>query len=288
MAASNALIKKHPVLTYYILTFAISFGAMLLAWSGSGIPPTKEQAQGLVPQMATALAVGPLSAGLLMTGLVAGRAGYRDLLARLLRWRVGFRWYAVALLTAPVTIAAILSVLSLSSPDFIPAIVNSDNRLALVLAGIGAGLGGGICEEIGWTGFAMPRLRQRYGILATGLLMGVLWGAWHFPPFWEGDSFSGGLPTALLLGRLFTWLLPYRVLMVWVYDRTESVLLVILMHASLIASSVMILMPPATGAANLTWILIWAAVLWVVVAAVVVANHGHLESNAVRLAGAAT
>ena len=66
--------------------------------------------------------------------------------------------------------------------------------------------------------------------------------------------------------------------MVWVYDRTESLLLLILMHASLIAST-LIVAPPATGLALLTWILVWAVVLWVVVAVIVVANRWRLGSE---------
>jgi membrane protease YdiL (CAAX protease family) len=61
----------------------------------------------------------------------------------------------------------------------------------------------GIFEELGWTGFAI-RMRQRYGVLGTGLIVGVLWGAWHFILFWEPDSFSVGLPLVLLLVRLFS------------------------------------------------------------------------------------
>jgi uncharacterized protein len=136
----------------------------------------------------------------------------------------------------------------------------------------------GIFEELGWTGFAIPRMKLRYGILGTGLIVGVLWGAWHFPPFfWGSGAASGTLPLALFLPvLLFTWLPAYRVLMVWVYDRTESLLVAMLMHVSLVASNV-ILVPLATGVALVTYDLVWAAVLWVVVGAVAVANGGHLS-----------
>jgi uncharacterized protein len=144
--------------------------------------------------------------------------------------------------------------------------------------GIFAGLMVGIFEELGWTGFAIPRMKLRYGILGTGLIVGVLWGAWHFPPFfWGSGAASGTLPLALFLPvLLFTWLPAYRVLMVWVYDRTESLLVAMLMHVSLVASNV-ILVPLATGVALVTYDLVWAAVLWVVVGAVAVANGGHLS-----------
>jgi CAAX protease family protein len=79
-----------------------------------------------------------------------------------------------------------------------------------------------------------------------------------------------------LLARLFFWLPAHRVLMVWVYDRTGSLLVAILMHASLTATQ--LVMPPAlAGAASLIGTIAWAAALWVVVAAVALANRGQLS-----------
>ena len=124
--------------------------------------------------------VGPSVAGILMTALVHGRAGFRELLSRLLTWRVGPRWYAVALLAGPLLGAATLFALSLTSPVFLPGILTTSDNATLLLVCIVYGLGAGFCEEIGWTGFAVPGLGQRYGVLATGLLVGLLWGAWHF------------------------------------------------------------------------------------------------------------
>jgi hypothetical protein len=74
---------------------------------------------------------------------------------------------------------------------------------------------------------------------------------------------------------LFTWLPAFRVLMVWAYERTESLLVAMLMHASLVASNA-ILAPLATGVSQVTFNLMWAAVLWALVGAVALVNHGHL------------
>jgi membrane protease YdiL (CAAX protease family) len=228
-----------------------------------------------------AFLAGPSIAGLLLTGLVAGRAGYRDLLARLLRWRVGVRWWAVALLTAPLLSAATSFGLALVSPEFLPAIVTADDTASVLLLGLTAALMTGILEELGWTGFAIPRLRRWYGVLTTGLLVGVIWSVWHFPLFWESNSFAGALGLALLLARLVSWLPAYRALLVWVYDRTESLLVAMLMHVSLVVST-LILQPMATGVALLTFILVWAAALWVVVAAVMLADRGLLARQPLR------
>src|SRR5262249_49391850 len=156
--------------TFYALTFAISWGGMLLFLAGrTGILATPEQAARLRPAVALVTVAGPTVASLLLTGLVGGRGGYRQLLSRLLSWRVGARWYAVALLTGSLLPAATLFALSLSSPVFLPRIVTADDKPSLVLVSLAAGLAGPVFEELGWTGFAIPQLPRRYGVLTAGL-----------------------------------------------------------------------------------------------------------------------
>ncbi len=286
--ARPGVVRRHPVLSYYVLTFAVSWGGLFLVLFGrTGIQATSEQAAALFPIALLVTEAGPLVAGLLLTGLAAGRAGFADLLARLTRWRVDARWYAVALLTVPALATAILLSLSLASPVYVPALFaagekatllfSTGNKATLVLSGVAVGLVGGLMEELGWTGFAIPRLRLRRGILATGLVVGFLWGAWHVPAtFWgEGDP-SGAFSLALFLAPLLFYVavLPaYRVLMVWVYDRSRSLLLAMLMHASLIATTLVVLQPAAVGLDLAIYYVILAAALWAIVAAVVMADR---------------
>jgi membrane protease YdiL (CAAX protease family) len=279
MNSIKAFIKRHLLLSYFTLVFALSWGAMLLVVGPGGFLGTKEIPEVLEPFLYVAMLLGPSVAGIVLTGLLYGRAGFRDLLTRMTRWRVGARWYAVALLTAPLYMMAVLFALSLTSPVFLPSIIITADKASVLLMGIFAGLVAGIFEELGWTGFAIPALlRLRHGILSTGLIVGVLWGAWHFPLFSGSGSSSGVLPPALyLLVLLFSVLPAFRVLMVWVYDRTNGSLLVaMLMHTSLTAST-LILMPLATGVAAVTYDLVLAAALWVFVGAVALANGGHLS-----------
>ena len=126
MATSKSFIKRRPVLIYYVLTFVISWGGILMAIGPGGILGTKELSEALLPFVYVALLAGPSISGLLLTGLVYGRAGFRDLLSRLIRCRVGARWWAVALLTAPLLFSAVLFVLSRFSSQYIPAIFASN------------------------------------------------------------------------------------------------------------------------------------------------------------------
>ena len=129
MKTVRAFVKRHPVLSFYALVFAISWGGLLLVVGGpDGISATPEQVERLLLPALLATFAGPSIAGIVLTGLVHGRAGLRDLLARMTRWRVGVRWYAVALLTAPLFVTATLLALSLSSPSSSPAYTRPTTR----------------------------------------------------------------------------------------------------------------------------------------------------------------
>jgi uncharacterized protein len=269
------------VLAYFVLTFLISWGGLLLVSGGPGaIPATAEETTKLFPAVYLVTVVGPSLAGLLLTGLAGGWTAFRELGSRLLKWRVGARWYAVAILNAPLSVMATLLALSLVSSEFVPGFLTTSVEASLLQFGFvaGLGLGTGLLEELGWTGFAIPRMRVRYGVFSTGLSVGLLWGAWHFLSNIWGSGTSSGVSLALFMPViLFSFLPPYRVLMVWVYERTGSLLVAILMHASLVAFWLISMPHAIAGVPLMTWYLVWAAVLWVVVAVVVVANRGQLS-----------
>jgi membrane protease YdiL (CAAX protease family) len=271
---------------YCVLTFAVSWGGMFLLIGPGGFPGTPEQVARLMG-VGLVMTAGPTVVGLLLTGLVDGRAGLRDLLGRLLRWRVGAGWYAAALGIVLFLAAVVFAVLSLRFPAFVPAIAAAEDKVSLLLVAAAVGLTGGLLEEVGWTGFAIPRLLGRRGVFSTGLLVGVLWGAWHLlSSVWYAGVMHGEVPlvpfTALYFAGGVVQLTAYRVLMVWAYDRTGSLLLAVLMHAGLIVTTTPLVMGATTGVVFLTWFGASAAALWGVVAAVALANGGHLARDAVQ------
>ena len=270
----KALIRQYPLTSYYALTFAISWGGALAVIGGPArIPGTPEETARLLPAAVGALVLGPSIAGIVMTAIVHGRRGLRELYTRSRKWRVGVRWYAVALLSAPVLAGAVLLALLSVSPVFLPGIAATDDSLALVMYALGAGLFAGVLEEMGWTGFAIPLLRARHGMLRTGLIVGVLWGAWHYiAAFWGSGTSSRAWVPSLLIAQMtfYVLVLPaYRILMVWVNDRTGSLLIAMVMHASLTGNVLFILMPSTIPARQLLgWYLAFAALLWIGVAVV--------------------
>ena len=286
-------ITRHPVPAYFALTFAISWGLALLAIGGSGgmrgTTPTSD------PRFAyavMAMLAGPSVTGILLTALVGGRAGLREFLSRLLRWRVGAVWYAVALLTAPVVMTATLLALSSISPAFVPGIFISDHKASLVLVSLAVGLAAGVFEEPGWTGFAIPTVRRRHGVVASGLIVGIWWSAWHLlPNVWSSRAAYGDLAVSVFVaatafGVFVGYLTAFRVLMVWVYDRTESLFVAVLMHVSITASLLILNPLGISGVHLLAYSFALAAAVWIVVAVVAVVGRGRFRSQPLRTSAA--
>lgn len=267
---------------YFVLAFAISWGGLLAIGGLEGLSVDTWQSDPMLPLMVAAMLAGPSAAGIGMTALVSGRAGLRELLARLLRWRVGMRWYGVALLVAPCVFIVVHLALSLVSPVFLPSVVTVSDSASLALASVSGALAVGFFEEIGWTGFAVPHLRARHSMLTTGLVVGAVWGLWHFPLFWEADSFSATLPFTILLTRLFAWLPPFRVLLVSIHEHTRSLPVVMLMHSAVSFASIVFAQQGGTGAQLLISPLVAAATMWLLVAAVRIAERRRFADHSLK------
>lgn len=273
MNKTKKYIENHAVLTYFLVTFVISWSGVLIVSGFTGIPASSEQFNKLLPVAMLPFLLGPSITSIFLTGFLDGKAGLRELMSRLLIWRVNFKWYMIAILTLPIFTIIILALLSLYSDAFLPNILTTDNKVNLILSGIVYGIiGGGLLEELGWTGFAVPRLRTRYSIFCTGFIVGILWGAWHFlPVFWGCGNSTGELVIAKFLPGFFfhyAGLIPFRILMVWVYDHTRSILFPLLMHATLTAFTFFIFNISETGMPLFIYYLLLAVALWLFVVVV--------------------
>jgi len=231
------LLKRYPVLAGFILMFVCTWPIDLWAAADShGLLPLH-----IPPIMPLFVGYGFVVASLMMTGVISGWAGIRALLRQFLVWRVGLPWYGVVLLGSTVIdlVAIALHVwLGGVVPDFTQPfarqIVGPSINLwvALPIFFLMGVFSNG--EEIGWRGYALPRLQARHGALIASLIIGVIWAFWHVPKFLTAGSAQDYSFWLFVLDTIAK-----AILFTWVYNNTKSSLLMAtLFHASLNTSAV--------------------------------------------------
>jgi uncharacterized protein len=223
----KSFVKHNPLISMYVLIFLLGWPVQILdALASHGLalkPPT-------ILTIATGLT--PAIAAILVTAILAGRAGVKALLGRFLIWRVGIQWYVAGIfLLAAVILGGIgLHILSGGAMPAIP-IAGASVGVILFVFTVTVIVGALVnTEEIAWRGFALPRLQSRYGALTAALLIAVPESLFHLPHFWNSES------TFYQNVGLF-WFTAFTVAIVLIYtylfNKTNgSLLIVTLLHAS--------------------------------------------------------
>lgn len=272
MSALAARARRHPLAGYFLLAFALSWLGVGLVFLQTGIA-SQEEGERWAFRVFVLMLVGPATASLVMTALVDGKSGLVDLFRRLVLWRVPARVFAV-LLVPPLMMALSLLVMRLESPAFVPAPFTSASPAMVIGAALVVGLGAGFFEELGWTGYATPRLLERRFLVRAGLELGILWMTWHvLADVWGGLDIYGGL-YVLHLGLWFVALVSYRVFMTWIYAQTGSVLVGALMHASFTGSQALLGPQGLTPLQNIAWYAVFAAGMAAVAIVVALGERG--------------
>jgi membrane protease YdiL (CAAX protease family) len=223
-----------------------------------------------------ALILGPTLSAFVMTGVTEGREGVRRLVRRIVLWRVGFQWYLVVLLGVPAIVLLSTVVVPGALASFQASAVPSTLFLYVVAGPIFLFAGGPVFEEIGWRGFALPRLQRLHGPLIGSLILGTLWALWHLPlfliPSWDTPHHNP-LDVALFV----IWAVSITIFFTCVFNNTRgSVLMVILAHGSInsAAASVYGLFPTPAVTGGITNFVIGFGVAAVIV---VVLTRGRLD-----------
>jgi len=163
---------------------------------------------------------GPTLGAVIATLAEPGSGGPRALFGRLGQWRVGPVWYAIALAMPPVILAAGMAAYTLATGRDEPWVYfpSGPERIAAFFVVPFA-------EEIGWRGFALPRLQRRMGPLPAALLLGTVWAVWHVPMLLIQDTPHGLLPLML------AYFVAGSVAFSWIFNHTGgSLLLMVIAH----------------------------------------------------------
>jgi membrane protease YdiL (CAAX protease family) len=257
LSSENRKSNAHgEVATYFLITFAISWtGALLVALPHLLRHEHLSSKVGIV--MFPVMLLGPGVAGIALTFIGSGGRGLQDLWSRMSVGRVPLRW-CFALLIPPLLVLTVLLVLrTFVSPVYAP------NRF---FWGILFGIPAGLLEEVGWMGYAFPRMYSPSHWLRASVVLGLLWSVWHLPVV---DFLGAASPhRSYWLPFFFAFTLAMtamRVVIAWIYVHTRSLLLSQLMHISSTGSLVVFSAPQITPGQEAAWYAIYGAVLWLLV-----------------------
>lgn len=226
-------VKQHALLAYILLTFGLTWPVMLAEVLGSwGLIPFRLTLAGTGLLLTLGVGYGPTLAALIVTGLISGRTGIRTLLGRLLIWRVGWQWYAAAILLPGLVSLGAVAIHAVRGGSIAPLPPFTwEMVLMLPVAFVVRGIFNG--EEIGWRGFALPHLQNRCNALTASLVLGGVWALFHLPIFFvQGASVLGSQNSMNPLAFLIE-VAAGAILVTWLFNNTKgSLLIAYLYHAA--------------------------------------------------------
>lgn len=258
MALSSA--GRHQLVAFFAITFAISWA---IWW---GMVSTSLSIATPMGAVLNVIALSAPSLTALVLSAVLGGGTLRRLLAGLSFSRASARLVLVALglPLAMIAVAIAISVLVFGAPTPV---------ITIALVGVVAVefvrilfLGGPLGEELGWRGFALPRLQARQPAFRAALILGLIWGLWHIPLYFvpgtgQFETASGGTSPSFAIGAFVVWTIGLSILFTWLFNASRgSLIVVMLLHASINLSAFVPAAVGSTGAASF----LYAGVTWIV------------------------
>jgi membrane protease YdiL (CAAX protease family) len=226
------VLQEHPLFFFFLMAYGfswiISIPYVLSVW---GILPGDYTFMFIMKQW-----VGPALAGIIMTRIMEGDAGYQNLRQRVRFWHVGWQWYLLILFGIPALLLLGIIIQPGALADFKG--LTPGLPVSLLVNFILIFIGVGLPEEIGWRGFALPRMQPRYGPLRGTLLLGVLWGFWHllyfFTPGHGGGPGTGLAPLLKNFSIFLLMVVALTIIFTWLFNHTQgSVFIASLAHTAI-------------------------------------------------------
>ena len=269
------MMRRHPLIAYFGLSYALSW----LIWAPLWLPAFGVDALPTLPYHHAFGALGPIAAAFIVSGVETGRAGVGDLLRRMVLWRGRVRWIVMACL-APAALLALAIVASrMAIGESVPLSQIGRTRefpqftaLAFFAYNI---ISFGYGEEVGWRGFALPRLQTKHSALVASLLLTAGWAIWHIPLFLYRPGYTT-MNAAGVAGWFFS-LVTGSVLLTWLYNGSRGSLLVVaIFHAAIdVVFTSTTASPVAVNAAG-ALITVWGVVVIITAGPAYLSRHGKM------------
>ncbi|MBI9049428.1 MAG: CPBP family intramembrane metalloprotease [Anaerolineaceae bacterium] len=219
---SDAVIR-YPLFSFFVLTFFLSWLAGFPAVIFHDWP-------GIIAFM---MSFAPALAAVIILSISEKKSGVLALIESLRIWRVRWYWYVIILagpaFTMLVTVLVFWGMGKLSVDESFPLFHLSGSHILVLVVVFLYQLVVVWGEELGWRGFALPRLQQRFHPIIAAVLLGLIWGIWHLPYFFMTDSVHANMSlTFFILSTV-----GYSIIYAWIYNGSKgSLLMMSLFHAA--------------------------------------------------------
>lgn len=248
---STSLPSRMSIVLYFAITCALTWGCLFGANALVNAVPAR-----LVGAVVLLGVFAPGIVALAFTGFERGWSGIVALLRGLIRWRVPVRWYLFAF-GFMAAVKLVVAVIYRAGMDVWPRFGVERPLILIAATLLSVLLGGQVGEELGWRGYALPRLASRVGFARASVILGVIWAVWHLPLFFilNGDTRGQSFPVYLVQVTALS------VAIAWLFVRTDgSLLLTMIFHAAV--NNTKDIVPSATVGAHDPWSLHASAVAW--------------------------
>lgn len=266
MARLSSAVKRHPIITFFVLAYTLAWIIESpLVFLGDSITGAQNLALVILASNV------PSALGIVLTAIILGREALRKLLGRLLIWRVNPLWYVVVFLGPVALVGGVVGFNALMEGP----------TLSLGMPLLGAAIffafsifpGSALGEEIGWRGYALPRLQSRMSALSASLILAPIWALWHLPLWLQG----GPIQTPAIYAGFVVSAFALSIILTWVYNSTGgSLLMVVLLHATVNLPQTLVIDELGSRAAR-PILLYWGLMIVAAIVVVVMAGPKHLS-----------
>lgn len=208
-------IRKHSVLTFFVISYVLMILSVFIY--NSLHPGEPEKGYSFTWFL---YAFSPTISALIVASAIGGKKEILNLLSGFTRWKVGFKWYLAALFLFLGPFVYGLFYIALGNPA--PG-MKAGTTIYIILSQLAFNLfSGPISEELGWRGFALPRLESKYNALVSSLILGVVWFGWHIPLYFVPGSAQRGIPPFVYLMLVIV----LTIYITWLYNNTKGSLII--------------------------------------------------------------